>query len=189
MICQKLGVRSRPGLRATEQFRHFHSLFHRVVFLRRVPDIWSLLGAIFALSRPESIWSMLYSFKRMLQIDFSARLLKIIIFTQFDTVIPSPSAFLFFIHSKPDPLLGPVHSLSFCLICNFSPQNDFNNVAIHYRSNDISWVWEAFGALSSVAHGRTDGDWAAQASPILAQEICIPWAGCRAPPLQYSASL
>ena len=77
------GVKSRPGLRATEQFRHFHSFFHQVSFLRRVPDIWSLLGAIFALSRPDSIWSMLYSFKRMLQIDFSARLLKANYFLSF----------------------------------------------------------------------------------------------------------
>ena len=56
-----------PSYRVVQGFALF---FHRVGFLRRVPDIWSLLGAIFALWRSESIWSMLYSFKHMLRFDF-----------------------------------------------------------------------------------------------------------------------
>ena len=57
-------------------------------------------------------------------------------------------------HSKPEPLLGLMLSLSFCWIEKLRLKRISTPVAIHYRSTDISWVWEAFGPLSSVTDRR-----------------------------------
>ena len=146
MILLEFGVKSLTGSAATEQFRDFH-IFAPSQFFTTCPWYLVPFGSIFCTLRPESIWSMLYSFKRMLQIDFWARLLKTHHFYSIWDSNSQPKRVPVFAHPKPEPLLGLMLLLSLCLIGKFCLKRIATLFAFHYRSNDISDILKAFSAL------------------------------------------
>ena len=136
---------------------------------------------LFRTFRPGSTKCMYLCFKSMLRIDFSATCLK--------------SDWIFFIwhsenHSFCVPVFEKIPSPTYRFPIGFTVLLQTGNILPQKRISPchglktctkelvpFGGLWGPFRA----SHTETEPP---QAAPALAQEIRIPWAGCRAPPLQ-----
>ena len=106
-------------------------------------------------------------------------------FPSFDTVKTTPFAYRFLRKSLPNLSSD---QWFYCLFAQgeyFASKENQPLSRIEDVYKGIGPFWRPLGPLPSVTDSLTETE-PPQAAPALAQEIRIPWAGCRAPPLQYS---